>query len=107
MGGGLLEDAVVAAITAMNEPKTCSITILRKFLMEKQDQKNVSLVGTVHSLLTYRSLGSVCSLRTEFSLLLFWHASNCYSQRSCSQERWYRNSLVYITATLHISLYLL
>ncbi|XP_067287662.1 heterochromatin protein 1-binding protein 3 [Pseudorasbora parva] len=44
MGGGLLEDAVVAAITAMNEPKTCSITILRKFLMEKQDQKNVSLV---------------------------------------------------------------
>jgi len=52
MGGGLLEDAVVAAITAMNEPKTCSITILRKFLMEKQDQKSVSLVGTVHSLLS-------------------------------------------------------
>ncbi|XP_048029189.1 heterochromatin protein 1-binding protein 3 [Megalobrama amblycephala] len=44
MGGGLLEDAIVAAITAMNEPKTCSITILRKFLMEKQDQKNVRIV---------------------------------------------------------------
>lgn len=48
MSGGLLEDAIVAAITAMNEPKTCSITILRKFLMEKQDQKNVRIVGTVH-----------------------------------------------------------
>ncbi|KAI2659034.1 Heterochromatin protein 1-binding protein 3 [Labeo rohita] len=40
MGGGLLEDAIVAAITAMNEPKTCSITILRKFLMEKQKEQN-------------------------------------------------------------------
>uniref|UniRef100_A0A673HQM7 Heterochromatin protein 1-binding protein 3 n=1 Tax=Sinocyclocheilus rhinocerous TaxID=307959 RepID=A0A673HQM7_9TELE len=40
MGGGLLEDAIVAAITAMNEPKTCSITILRKFLMERQKEQN-------------------------------------------------------------------
>ncbi|XP_052465315.1 heterochromatin protein 1-binding protein 3 [Carassius gibelio] len=40
LGGGLLEDAIVAAITAMNEPKTCSITILRKFLMERQKEQN-------------------------------------------------------------------
>uniref|UniRef100_A0A8C1KMC7 Heterochromatin protein 1-binding protein 3 n=1 Tax=Cyprinus carpio TaxID=7962 RepID=A0A8C1KMC7_CYPCA len=40
LGGGLLEDAVVAAITAMNEPKTCSITILRKFLVERQKAQN-------------------------------------------------------------------
>ncbi|XP_043108777.1 heterochromatin protein 1-binding protein 3 [Puntigrus tetrazona] len=40
MGGGLLEDAIVAAITAMNEPKTCSITILRKFLVERQKEQN-------------------------------------------------------------------
>uniref|UniRef100_A0A9J7Y5C6 Heterochromatin protein 1-binding protein 3 n=1 Tax=Cyprinus carpio carpio TaxID=630221 RepID=A0A9J7Y5C6_CYPCA len=40
IGGGLLEDAIVAAITAMNEPKTCSITILRKFLVERQKEQN-------------------------------------------------------------------
>lgn len=40
LGGGLLEDAIVAAITAMNEPKTCSITILRKFLMERKKEQN-------------------------------------------------------------------
>ncbi|XP_051531726.1 heterochromatin protein 1-binding protein 3 [Myxocyprinus asiaticus] len=44
MGGGLLEDAIVAAITAMNEPKTCSITTLRKFLMEEQKERNVYLI---------------------------------------------------------------
>jgi len=32
--GGPMEDALLAAITAMNEPKTCSITTLRKHLLE-------------------------------------------------------------------------
>ncbi|KAL0978499.1 hypothetical protein UPYG_G00171300 [Umbra pygmaea] len=32
--GGALEDAIMTAIVSMNEPKTCSITILRKFLLE-------------------------------------------------------------------------
>ncbi|TRY57407.1 hypothetical protein DNTS_026602, partial [Danionella cerebrum] len=41
MGGALLEDAIVAAITAMNEPKTCSTVILRKFVLDKE--KNFSL----------------------------------------------------------------
>ncbi|XP_051957044.1 heterochromatin protein 1-binding protein 3-like [Xyrauchen texanus] len=44
MGGGLLDEAVVAAITAMNEPKTCSITTLRKFLMENKEQPTVYLI---------------------------------------------------------------
>lgn len=48
MGGGLLEDAIVAAITAMNEPKTCSITILRKFLVERQKDQNNYFFGMVH-----------------------------------------------------------
>ncbi|KAK3512677.1 hypothetical protein QTP70_022631 [Hemibagrus guttatus] len=39
LGGGLLEDAIVAAITAMNEPKCCSITVLRKFLVENHQDK--------------------------------------------------------------------
>ncbi|KAG9337673.1 hypothetical protein JZ751_028323, partial [Albula glossodonta] len=42
--GGLLEDAILTAITAMNEPKTCSITILRKFLLEKHKDSRVSLL---------------------------------------------------------------
>lgn len=45
MCGGLLEEAVVAAITAMNEPKTCSIATLRKFLVDKQ--KNGNFAGMV------------------------------------------------------------
>ncbi|KAJ8387228.1 hypothetical protein AAFF_G00159470 [Aldrovandia affinis] len=42
--GGLIEDAILTAITAMNEPKTCSITILRKFLLEKHKDSRVSLL---------------------------------------------------------------
>ena len=34
MKGGPLEDAIFTAITAMNEPKTCSIPTLRKHLVE-------------------------------------------------------------------------
>ncbi|KAI4877675.1 hypothetical protein NFI96_021214 [Prochilodus magdalenae] len=44
LGGGLLEDAIVAAITAMNEPKSCSISILRKFLLENYKDQNVYLL---------------------------------------------------------------
>uniref|UniRef100_W5K6Q5 Heterochromatin protein 1-binding protein 3 n=1 Tax=Astyanax mexicanus TaxID=7994 RepID=W5K6Q5_ASTMX len=33
LGGGLLEDAIVAAITAMNEPKSCSISTLRNLML--------------------------------------------------------------------------
>ncbi|XP_066527541.1 heterochromatin protein 1-binding protein 3 [Hoplias malabaricus] len=44
LGGGLLEDAIVAAITAMNEPKSCSITILRKYLVENYKDQNVYLL---------------------------------------------------------------
>lgn len=55
MGGGLLEEAVVAAITAMNEPKTCSIATLRKFLVENGYFGGTvlffSLIGTLFSYL--------------------------------------------------------
>uniref|UniRef100_A0A3B4DMP5 Heterochromatin protein 1-binding protein 3 n=1 Tax=Pygocentrus nattereri TaxID=42514 RepID=A0A3B4DMP5_PYGNA len=45
LGGGLLEDAIVAAITAMNEPKSCSISTLRKFLLENFKDQSVYLLG--------------------------------------------------------------
>ncbi|XP_060714175.1 heterochromatin protein 1-binding protein 3 [Tachysurus vachellii] len=44
LGGGLLEDAVVAAITAMNEPKCCSISVLRKFLLENHQDKTAYFI---------------------------------------------------------------
>ncbi|KAI5622982.1 heterochromatin protein 1-binding protein 3 [Silurus asotus] len=42
--GGLLEDAIVAAITAMNEPKCCSISVLRKFLVENHQDKTAYFI---------------------------------------------------------------
>ncbi|KPP60936.1 hypothetical protein Z043_121018 [Scleropages formosus] len=46
--GGELEEAILTAITAMNEPKTCSITTLRKFLLEThKDSKVYKLVGNL------------------------------------------------------------
>ncbi|XP_062842299.1 heterochromatin protein 1-binding protein 3 [Trichomycterus rosablanca] len=42
--GGILEDAIVAAITAMNEPKTVSISTLRKFLVENHKDKNAYFI---------------------------------------------------------------
>lgn len=42
--GGALEDAIAAAITAMNEPKTCSTTILRRYLLDaNKDRKQYQL----------------------------------------------------------------
>lgn len=42
--GGALEDAIAAAITAMNEPKTCSTTILRRYLLSaNKDRKEYQL----------------------------------------------------------------
>lgn len=45
--GGALEDAITAAITAMNEPKTCSTTTLRKYLVDaNKDRKEYQLGKT-------------------------------------------------------------
>lgn len=42
--GGALEDAITAAITAMNEPKTCSTTTLRRYLIDtNKDRKEYQL----------------------------------------------------------------
>lgn len=39
-----MEDAIAAAITAMNEPKTCSTTILRRYLLDaNKDRKQYQL----------------------------------------------------------------
>ncbi|XP_041747509.1 heterochromatin protein 1-binding protein 3 isoform X1 [Coregonus clupeaformis] len=46
--GGPLEDAIMTAIVAMNEPKTCSTTTLRKFLLEtNQDSMEYRVVNNL------------------------------------------------------------
>ncbi|XP_068172354.1 heterochromatin protein 1-binding protein 3 isoform X2 [Antennarius striatus] len=51
--GGTLEDAITAAITAMNEPKTCSTTTLRKYLVDaNKDRKEHQLVASLRRTLT-------------------------------------------------------
>ncbi|XP_029288329.1 heterochromatin protein 1-binding protein 3 isoform X2 [Cottoperca gobio] len=46
--GSNLEDAITAAITAMNEPKTCSTTTLRKYLVDaNKDRKEYQLVASL------------------------------------------------------------
>ncbi|KAM9362062.1 heterochromatin protein 1-binding protein 3 [Symphorus nematophorus] len=51
--GGALEDAITAAITAMNEPKTCSTTTLRKYLVDSnKDRKEYQLVASLRRTLT-------------------------------------------------------
>ncbi|XP_056591630.1 heterochromatin protein 1-binding protein 3 [Triplophysa dalaica] len=57
MCGGLLEEAVVAAITAMNEPKTCSIATLRKFLVDKQKNANFAVVNLKRTLQKCKVMG--------------------------------------------------
>ncbi|XP_039654750.1 heterochromatin protein 1-binding protein 3 isoform X1 [Perca fluviatilis] len=51
--GSTLEDAITAAITAMNEPKTCSTTTLRKHLVDaNKDIKEYQLVANLRRTLT-------------------------------------------------------
>ncbi|XP_068598808.1 heterochromatin protein 1-binding protein 3 [Brachionichthys hirsutus] len=51
--GGAVEDAITAAITAMNEPKTCSTTTLRRYLVDaNKDRKEHQLVASLRRTLT-------------------------------------------------------
>ncbi|XP_043976885.1 heterochromatin protein 1-binding protein 3 isoform X2 [Gambusia affinis] len=51
--GSTLEDAITVAITAMNEPKTCSTTSLRKYLVDSnKDVKENLLVANLRRTLT-------------------------------------------------------
>ncbi|XP_037634767.1 heterochromatin protein 1-binding protein 3 isoform X1 [Sebastes umbrosus] len=51
--GSNMEDAITAAITAMNEPKTCSTTTLRRYLVDaNKDRKEYQLVASLRRTLT-------------------------------------------------------
>nr|XP_015813873.2 heterochromatin protein 1-binding protein 3 isoform X1 [Nothobranchius furzeri]XP_015813874.2 heterochromatin protein 1-binding protein 3 isoform X1 [Nothobranchius furzeri] len=51
--GTILEDAITVAITAMNEPKTCSATSLRKYLIDSnKDVRENQLVANLRRTLT-------------------------------------------------------
>lgn len=81
--GGVLEDAITAAITAMNEPKTCSTTTLRRYLIDaNKDRKqyqlgkrllfcNYFMVPGTENVLLFGSSKSTRDLReVSFSFLL-------------------------------------
>uniref|UniRef100_A0A3P9IZF0 Heterochromatin protein 1-binding protein 3 n=1 Tax=Oryzias latipes TaxID=8090 RepID=A0A3P9IZF0_ORYLA len=40
--GSVLEEAITVAITAMNEPKTCSTTLLRKHLLDSHKDRDIT-----------------------------------------------------------------
>ncbi|KAM9299640.1 heterochromatin protein 1-binding protein 3 [Gastrophryne carolinensis] len=42
LSGGVFEDAILSAITAMNEPKTCSTTAIKKYVLENHPGANSS-----------------------------------------------------------------
>ncbi|XP_063293202.1 heterochromatin protein 1-binding protein 3 [Pelobates fuscus] len=42
LSGGGFEDAILSAITAMNEPKTCSTTAIKKYVLENHPGGNAS-----------------------------------------------------------------
>lgn len=42
LSGGVFEDAILSAITAMNEPKTCSTTAIKKYVLENHPGVNSS-----------------------------------------------------------------
>ncbi|CAJ1050161.1 heterochromatin protein 1-binding protein 3 isoform X2 [Xyrichtys novacula] len=51
--GGAVEDAITAAITAMNEPKTCSTTTLKRYLVDaNKDRKEYQLVNSLRRTLS-------------------------------------------------------
>ncbi|XP_030230732.1 heterochromatin protein 1-binding protein 3 isoform X2 [Gadus morhua] len=53
LAGGALEDAISAAIIAMNEPKTCSTTTLRKYLCHaNEDSTETRIVALLRKTLT-------------------------------------------------------
>lgn len=42
-----MEDAILSAIAAMNEPKTCSTTALKKYILENHPGTNSNFQGKV------------------------------------------------------------
>lgn len=47
-----MEDAILSAIVAMNEPKTCSTTALKKYILENHPGTNSNFQGKVLTCVT-------------------------------------------------------
>lgn len=42
-----MEDAILSAVAAMNEPKTCSTTALKKYVLENHPGTNSNFQGKI------------------------------------------------------------
>lgn len=60
-----MEYAILSAIAAMNEPKTCSTTALKKYVLENHPGTNSN----------YQSKNQSCVHFTRIEVVLFW--KNC------------------------------
>lgn len=81
--GSDLEDAIAVAITAMNEPKTCSITTLRRYLLDSEKDRTENFLGERPSadlLVTHTAPRAACppSPRNHWMFLEFLHLVPCF-----------------------------
>lgn len=63
-----MEDAILSAIAAMNEPKTCSTTALKKYVLEKHPGTNASFQGRLSS----QALGLRLALAVHTHAVALW-----------------------------------
>lgn len=70
--GGVLEDAITAAITAMNEPKTCSTTTLRRYLIDANKDKKEYQLGKGLLLCHYYGYSEIVQLFGSSKLAQDW-----------------------------------
>lgn len=62
LGGSLMEYAILSAIAAMNEPKTCSTTALKKYVLENHPGTNSNYQSKIRS----------CVHRTGIRAVILW-----------------------------------
>lgn len=58
-----MEDAILSAIAAMNEPKTCSTTALKKYILENHPGTNSNFQGKLYNFPFSQVEREFCSCR--------------------------------------------
>lgn len=70
--GGILEDAITVAITAMNEPKTCSTTSLRRYLVDANKDVKENQLGKSFWPFRPECLNGTDKVTTELAVSQVW-----------------------------------
>lgn len=59
LGGSLMEYAILSAIAAMNEPKTCSTTALKKYVLENHPGTNSNYQSKIQSCVHFTGIRAI------------------------------------------------